>query len=81
MAAQDPKYAELEKRLNADHTLRGEFVKDPTKILKQEGVQVSPEMERAVHSQIAGLKIPAQPPANFHFPHIHIHINISISAD
>ena len=27
--AQDPKYAELEKRLNADHTLRGNFVKDP----------------------------------------------------
>lgn len=79
--AQDPKYAELEKRLNADHTLRGNFVKDPAKILKQEGVEMTPEIERAVHSQIAGLKIPDKPAPNFHFPHIHIHINISISAD
>lgn len=79
--AQDPKYAELEKRLNSDHTLRGNFIKDPASVLKQQGVEVTPEIERAVHSQITGLKLPEKPAADFRFPHIHIHINISISAD
>lgn len=59
----------------------GISLRTPAKILKQEGVEITPEIERAVHSQIAGLKIPDKPAANFKFPHIHIHINISISAD
>jgi len=77
----DPKYKALEQSLNADPHLRTQFVKDPAKVLKEQGVEVTAEMERAIHAQVAALKIPERPAPEFSWPHIHIHIVISISAD
>ena len=77
----DPKYSALEKTLNTDHNLRAAFVKDPATVLKQQGIELTPQAVSAIHSQIAALKIPERPTPQFHWPHIHINIVISISAD
>lgn len=48
----------LENQLNRDKNLRAEFLKDPVKILKQEGLEVTPEMAKSVKAQFADMQLP-----------------------
>ena len=49
---------DLEKRLNADTAARDEFIKNPVKFLKAEGVSLTPAQGREVADAIAKVKIP-----------------------
>ena len=74
--AQDRRLKDLEDRLNRDARLRSEFLKDPVKILKREGVELAPEMARSVREQFKDLQLPKLPKRRF--PKIVIKISISI---
>jgi hypothetical protein len=74
--AQDRRLKDLEDRLNRDARLRNEFLKDPVRILKREGVELAPEMARSVREQFKDLQLPKLPKVRF--PKIVIKISIGI---
>ena len=57
MPAQANPLKDLEVRLNRDAALQGEFLKDPVKVLKREGMEVTPDMARAIKAQMAELGV------------------------
>lgn len=52
---EDSALKNLEARLNSDETLRAEFLKNPSAVMKREGVVLSPAMEKAVKAQVREL--------------------------
>lgn len=53
---------DLEKRLNTDTAARDEFIKNPVKYLKAEGVSLTPVQGRDVAAAIAKVKVPKAVP-------------------
>jgi len=53
----------LESRLNKDNSLRREFLKDPVKVLKREGVEVTPAMASNLKAQFKDLQLKKLPKA------------------
>jgi len=48
---------DLERRLNSDAALRSHFLKDPVKLLADEGVELAPEMAKTVRKQFTELQV------------------------
>jgi len=59
----DKKFRGLESRLNKDDSLRKEFLKDPVKVLKREGVEVTPAMASNLKAQFKDLQLQKLPKA------------------
>jgi hypothetical protein len=57
------KFKGLENRLNKDDSLRREFLKDPVKVLKREGVEVTPAMASNLKAQFKDLQLKKLPRA------------------
>jgi hypothetical protein len=49
---------DLEKRLNEDKTMQKKFLKDPVKLLRDEGVRLAPDMEEYLKSMSTQIKVP-----------------------
>jgi hypothetical protein len=47
----------LEARLNSDEALQAAFLKNPSAVMKREGIVLSPEMEKAVKAQVSDLAL------------------------
>ena len=47
----------LERTLNKDRKVRSAFLKDPGKIMRREGVELSQDQLESVKSQIAEMKL------------------------
>lgn len=47
----------LERTLNTDKRVRSAFLKDPAKIMRREGVELSQDQVESVKSQIADMKL------------------------
>jgi hypothetical protein len=54
---------DLESRLNSDAKLRGDFLKDPVKLLKSEGVEVTAAMAANIKAQFKDLQLQSLPKA------------------
>lgn len=48
----------LEDQLNKDEKLRDEFLKDPVKILKREGIELTPAQAKSVKDQFEDMQLP-----------------------
>lgn len=51
-------FEDLENRLNMDEKLRTDFLKDPTGVLKREGVELTPAMVKAIKTQFKVIQTP-----------------------
>jgi len=57
------KLRDLESRLNRDDSLRREFLKDPVRLLKREGMEVTPAMANNLKAQFKDLQLKKLPKA------------------
>jgi hypothetical protein len=53
----DSALKKLEARLNSEDALQAEFLKNPVALMKREGVELTPEMEKAVKAQVSELQL------------------------
>jgi hypothetical protein len=61
--ADEKKLKKLEDQINRDDKLRSEFLKDPVKVLKREGVEVTPAMASGIKAQFKDLQLQKMPRA------------------
>jgi hypothetical protein len=75
-------FADLEKRLNSDDALRQRFLHDPVDVFRQEGIHLSPDMEKHLSDSVKNATTHPAPAGAMHGtaakPNVRVEFGVSV---